>query len=106
MYIPSACGNSHNCFIPDDKHPDGGVEADPLTLYCYCQVVQGAMYLLEDDTKLGTVLMLHVSGRAYEWTQHSASLRRVILESKTGGSCSATSYGSLRWKHHGPECRN
>ena len=63
------------------------------------------MYLLEDDTKLGTVLMLHVSGRSYEWTQHSASLRRVLLNRKPGGPCAATSSGTLRWKYHMPECR-
>jgi len=30
------------------------------------QVVKGVMYLLEDDSKVGAMLFIHVTGRTYE----------------------------------------
>lgn len=50
------------------------------------QVAEAGIYLLEDETKNGTVLMLHVNGRAYENEFHKASMRRVDVRSRTGQS--------------------
>jgi len=43
------------------------------------QVVKGVMYLLEDDSQVGTMLFIHVTGRAYEFTHSKASMRPVSL---------------------------
>lgn len=49
------------------------------TLLSTSQVVEGVLYLLEDDSKVGTMLMLHVTGRAYEYIYSKSSMRRVSL---------------------------
>ena len=43
------------------------------------QVVRGVTYLLEDDSLEGTMLFIHVSGRAYHYTYSKTSMRRVSL---------------------------
>lgn len=43
------------------------------------QVVQGAMYLVEDESKRSTVLIIHSNSRVYEHSFHKGTLREVHL---------------------------
>ena len=43
------------------------------------QVVKVMMYLIEDDSLVGTVLFIDPSGHAYHHTHSSSSLRRASL---------------------------
>jgi len=51
------------------------------------QVVKGVMYLLEDDSQVGTMLFIHVTGRAYEFTHSKASMRPVSLTPRGDFAC-------------------
>ena len=49
------------------------------------QVVEAALYLLRENDKIGTTLLVHHTGKSFEWKLNKANMKLVNLGSK--GMC-------------------
>ena len=58
------------------------MELQQISIMILLQMVEGAMYLLRDESKLGTALIIHVTGKAYEWRFSKHSLTPVDISAE------------------------
>ncbi|KAK9812689.1 hypothetical protein WJX72_002127 [[Myrmecia] bisecta] len=67
-------------------------------LLTVAQVVEAAMHLIEDESKVGTCLVVHMTGRWYEWAESKENMR--LLRPAQGGAAKpqqATSSVLAKW---------
>ena len=53
----------------------------------WVQVVAGFLYLIEDQSRVGTLLMLHAAlGKAFEWVEPRGNLKPVNIPTLSGAA--------------------